>query len=337
MQTGDLPIELMLRADLRIPPFANTTFAAQYQAFLDMARWADDLGFDSIGLSEHHGDPAGYCPAPLTVAAAVLARTSRIKVQVAALLVPLHDPVRLAEQIATIDCMAPGRLSVVVGAGYRKFEFEMAGIERGTRGGRVEETLTLWRKAWTGQPFEWRGREMLVTPPPATPGGPKIFLGGKSVAAARRAARFQCDFWPANTDASLREAYFEECRVQGFDGKCEGLGDVRPLRAGFTMVSRDPEDAWRKIADAVIYDAATYAAWQDDSVRSSFFVSDAPDLAAIRASGQFLVQTPEECLALAREKRGLTLHPLMGGIDVDTAWDSLRLFEAEVLPHIRNG
>ena len=125
--------DLMMRFDLRLPTFAATSFADQHRAFLDMCRWAEDQGFARIMLSEHHGDPAGYTQSPLTLAAAVLTQTSRIELLVAALLVPLHDPARLAEQLAVIDCIAPGRLSVVVGAGYRKAEFEMAQVPRGTR------------------------------------------------------------------------------------------------------------------------------------------------------------------------------------------------------------
>src|SRR5207302_1887574 len=84
---------------------------------LEMVDWAERMGFQSVNLSEHHGDPAGYLPAPLTLAAAVLARTEHIAVTVGAALVPLHDPVRIAEQLAVLDLIGPGRLSVIVGAG----------------------------------------------------------------------------------------------------------------------------------------------------------------------------------------------------------------------------
>jgi alkanesulfonate monooxygenase SsuD/methylene tetrahydromethanopterin reductase-like flavin-dependent oxidoreductase (luciferase family) len=326
--------DLTMRFDIRLPPFAKTSFADQYRACLAMSRWAEDQGFTRIMLSEHHGDPAGYLSAPLTLAAAILAATSRIEVVIAALLVPLHDPVRLAEQIATIDCIAPGRLSIVVGAGYRKAEFEMAQVARGTRGRVVEECVALWRKAWTGEPFDWQSRELLVTPPPATPGGPTIMIGGKSEPAARRAARLRLPFYPANAEPALRDAYFDECRTIGFDGSVEGQlpGRARP---GFLMVSRDPEAVWRAIGEHALYDAATYRAWQDDKVHSSWVIEDSSNLDAIRASGNYVVATPEQCRELAEANMGLTLHPLMGGIDPALAWESLRLIETEVLPHLR--
>lgn len=204
-------VSLRMRFDLRVPPFAATTFAAQYEACLEMAEWADTIGVQSITLSEHHGDPAGFTPAPVTLAAAVLARTSRVAVSIAAALAPLHDPVRLAEQLATVDCLAPGRLSVVLGLGYRRAEFEMAGVDRGSRGRLLEEAVSVLRSAFTGEPFTWRDREVLVTPPPATPGGPRLLVGGKTAIAARRAARLRCDFAPAVGDPAVLDAYRAEC------------------------------------------------------------------------------------------------------------------------------
>jgi alkanesulfonate monooxygenase SsuD/methylene tetrahydromethanopterin reductase-like flavin-dependent oxidoreductase (luciferase family) len=327
------PIDLSLRFDLRVPPFAATTYAAQHGACLDMAQWAEEHGFARVNLAEHHGDEAGFCSAPLTVAAAILGRTKRIHVRVSAALVPLHDPVRLAEQIATIDCLAPGRFSVVVGAGYRKAEFAMAGVDRGLRGRLVEECLAVWKKAWTGEEFQWRGRTIRVTPVPATPGGPLVLVGGKSEAAARRAGRLRYPFLPANANPALSAAYHEECRKGGYDGDVVGL-DLLTGQPGFVMVSDDPEATWRQIGQNALYDAATYKSWQDDAVRSSFVVAESGSLEGLRASGQYAVLTPGDCAAMARKNRVLALHPLMGGIPPDTAWQGLHLCARDVLPHI---
>src|SRR3954465_7995112 len=83
-------LELQLRFDLRVPPMAKTDHATQYRACLEMVEWGERMGFQDMTLSEHHNDEAGYLPAPLTLAAAVLARTSRLRVSIAAALVPLH-------------------------------------------------------------------------------------------------------------------------------------------------------------------------------------------------------------------------------------------------------
>src|SRR2546428_12103753 len=106
-----------LRFDLRVPPFARTTHARQYAARLDMCEWADAQGFDVVAISEHHGVECGYMSSPVTLAAAIAARTHRLAINVAAVLVPLHDPIRLAEQLATAALVARGRLSVLARMG----------------------------------------------------------------------------------------------------------------------------------------------------------------------------------------------------------------------------
>src|SRR2546421_636513 len=104
-------LELQLRFDLRVPPLAKTDHATQYRACLEMVEWGERMGFQDVTLSEHHNDDAGYLPAPLTLAAAILGRTARIKVSVSAALVPLHDPLRIAEQLAVLELIGPGRIS----------------------------------------------------------------------------------------------------------------------------------------------------------------------------------------------------------------------------------
>jgi alkanesulfonate monooxygenase SsuD/methylene tetrahydromethanopterin reductase-like flavin-dependent oxidoreductase (luciferase family) len=345
MAVGTPMTRLSMRFDLRVPPFAETDFAGQHRAMLEMVEWADRIGVEVIPLSEHHGDPAGFTSAPLTLAAAILSRTRRLRVSIQAALVPLHDPVRLAEQIATIDCLAPGRLSVVLGAGYREAEFAMAGIERGDRGRLVEECVAVMRSAWSGKPFEWRGREILATPPPATPGGPEVLVGGKTIAGARRAARMRCRFSPAVAGLDVIGAYFEESDRLGFAEAdvygCVSLDEFReqhppdgPVAPGFVMLSEDPEKTSRQIARYAEYDAQTYAAWQEDGVVSDWAVPGAETWEQLRESGRYCVMTPAECRALAERDGHLMLHPLMGGISPELAWESLRLFEAEVLPHL---
>lgn len=338
-------LSVSIRFDLRVAPFAKTTFSRQHRAMLEMVSWADRVGLTTVCLSEHHGDPAGFTSAPLTLAAAVLARTERIRVSIAAALVPLHDPIRLAEQIATIDCLAPGRLAVVLGAGYRSAEFEMAGIERRERGRRVEECVEVLRAAFGGEPFAFRGRTVRVTPPAATPGGPAIYVGGKTEASARRAARLRCGYQPAVANPAVVAAYYDECERQGFDG-AEVFGArtfadylaAHPAGAkaapGFVMVSRDPDATWSEIGPLAVHDATTYAAWQEDGVVSDTAVPGAQTAEDLRASGQFAVVTPDECLALAERHGSLMLHPLMGGLSPEIAWEGLHLFEQAVLPRL---
>jgi len=217
-------------------------------------------------LSEHHGVEDGYLPAPLVLAAAIAGRTQKIRISIAAVLVPLHDPVRLAEQLAVLDLASGSRTSLIAGLGYRPEEFAMAGVERAQRGRLLEEYVGVMRQAWTGEPFTWRGRTIRVTPKPASP--PTVLVGGSTEKAARRAARLKSGFFPAIGDPRLAEVYRAECERLGFDGGFVHL----PSGPGFVHVSDDPARDWARIAPHALYDAQTYASWQTPGQRSSVHV-----------------------------------------------------------------
>lgn len=318
-----------LRFDLRVPPFAQTTHEQQYAACVEMTQWADKLGFDFIALSEHHGVEDGFMPAPLTLAAALLARTKRIRINVAALLLPLHDPIRLAEQMATLDLLGPGRLSLVAGLGYRQEEFDMAGIDRKQRGKLLDEYVGVMRQAWTGEPFEWRGRTIRVTPKPST--APIILIGGSTPNAAKRAARLRAGFFPAVGDPALAELYQSECERLGFRG---GFAMV-PGGPGFIHVTATPEEDWNVVGPHALYDAQTYDSWQTPDQRNSEVHVHATTIDDVKGSGVYRVVTPQECLKIGEQFGRVLLHPLMGGLSPEFAWRGLRLFEKEVLPALR--
>jgi alkanesulfonate monooxygenase SsuD/methylene tetrahydromethanopterin reductase-like flavin-dependent oxidoreductase (luciferase family) len=316
-----------LRYDLRVPVFASTNHPALYAACLEQCAWADEKGLDVAVLSEHHGIDDGYMSAPLTLAAAIAGRTKRLQINIAAILVPLHDPVRLAEQIATLDLVSGGRIGYVCGLGYRHEEFEMAGVDRSQRGRLLEEAVEVMRKAWTGEPFEWRGRTVRVTPRPRAQ--PLLLIGGSTAAAARRAARLRAGFFPAVGDPKLQEIYEEECGKQGFQGFC-----MLPGGPGFVHVSDDPERDWQRIAPHALHEAQTYASWQTPGQRSQVHV-DAKEIEELKRSGVYRVVTPDECVALAKQFGRVVLHPMMGGLAPELGWESLERFAAKVLPRLK--
>src|SRR5262245_1007076 len=98
-----------------------------YAAALDQVQWADGLGFDCVGLGEHHGSPDGYNPSPLVLASAMGARTRRIRLRTSVVLAPLYDPIKLAEDAAVTQLATNGRLLLGLGGGYRPSEFETFG------------------------------------------------------------------------------------------------------------------------------------------------------------------------------------------------------------------
>ena len=121
-------------------------------------------------------------------ATAALLSLPTVPITVAALLVPLHDPVRLAEDMAVLDVVSRGRVAYVAGLGYRSEEYAMFGRSLAERGRRMDECLTVLQRALTGEEFAYDGRTVRVTPQPITAGGPLLLYGGGSPAAARRAA-----------------------------------------------------------------------------------------------------------------------------------------------------
>src|SRR5689334_17644310 len=131
----------VIRFDLRQPGREPAEVAAAYSTAVEMAEWADAKGFGMCVLSEHHGSPDGYLTSPLVLGAAIAARTKRIPINVAALLVPLHDPIQLAEDLTTLDLISNGRISFVTGLGYRPVEYAMAGADWSRRGKRLDECL----------------------------------------------------------------------------------------------------------------------------------------------------------------------------------------------------
>src|SRR3954447_12353579 len=141
----------LLRFDLRAPSF-GAPVADLYATALDMAERSEQHGFAAVVVSEHHASDDGYLPSPLVVPAAMAARTKQIAISVAALLVPLYDPVKHAEDIVVLDHVSRGRVSYVAGIGYRPAEYASLGRAFADRGRDIEAAIGLMRRAWTGEP-----------------------------------------------------------------------------------------------------------------------------------------------------------------------------------------
>ncbi|MCU1457148.1 MAG: Luciferase-like, subgroup [Actinomycetia bacterium] len=317
----------VLRFDLRRAPFSTVSEAEQYSQCLEMSGWADDHGFVAMTVPEHHG--VDFVSAPLTLAGMILGRTRNAFVTVNALLLTLHDPVRLAEQIATLDLASGGRFSFVGGLGFRVEEFEMAGLDRSQRGALMDEHVEVMLQAWAGKPFEWRGRTVVVTPTPVRPPQQLMMIGGAARASAERAARFGLSFFTMSVDPAVGEMYRSACERRRFtDGVFHAPGG--PL---FVHVTEDPDRLWDAIGPYALYDMQSYLSWQtpdQDSV-AALTVHSVDDL---KASGLWQVVTPDECVELARRHGSVVLHPLMGGISPDLGWESLQLYVDKVLPRL---
>jgi alkanesulfonate monooxygenase SsuD/methylene tetrahydromethanopterin reductase-like flavin-dependent oxidoreductase (luciferase family) len=317
-----------IRYDLRNPAFAGVSMADRYQATLEMSEWADRLGAYFIGLSEHHASDDGYLPSPLPMAAAIAARTTTSRIAVNAIPAPFHDPLRLAEDIAVVDQLSRGRLDLTLVGGYVREEFDMFGVQLADRPRHVTELVKTLRQAWTGEPFEYRGRTVRVTPTPFQPGGPKLTLGGSSEPAARRAARIGDAFMPS--EPHQWDFYQDECIKLG-------KPDPGPFMGGDTRVlyvAEDVDRTWEQVGPHFLHETNAYGVWQGEAGTQAGFHA-VPDVETLRAEEQYRVVTPEELVTELREAGPygfVLLHPMVGGVPPEVAWESLRLFEHEVLP-----
>lgn len=305
--------------------------AELYDAALAMCEWGERLfGGVMVTLTEHHGSDEGHLPSPLIAAAAVAGRTRRAHILVVAVILPLRDVLQLAEDVAVLDLVSGGRVDIVYGAGYRYEEFAMFDVDIRRRGELMEESVQALQQAWTGEPFEYRGRTVRVTPRPRRQPRPPLMLGGSSPAAARRAARHADLFIPSVPEAM--DAYAEELERLGKPANAFDMTAGRPPTVN--LVHPDPEAAWSLVGQHCMHDMTTYAAWLRDGRGGGGPYGPVADLDELRASGLYNIVTPEECAKLVVEYGALEMHPLVGGLPPEVAFASLDLVEHQVLPAV---
>lgn len=326
-------MKLSLRYDMRAPAIGAPA-ADLYRAAVEQAAWGDAAGFETVYIAEHHGAEDGYCASPMILAGAMLGRTERIGVHFSALVAVLHDPLRLAEDLATLDLIGRGRVEMTMGIGYRPDEFEMFGIPMKRRVRLLEEIIETLDKAWTGEPFEFRGRQVRVRPTPVTRPRPPVHIGGSADPSAARAARLGDNYYPAGSD--------KERLYQLFDAACERLGrpvPPRPAPAGplFLHITDDPERDWHRLAPHLMYTTNMNAQWAKERGTGTTGYTAVDSIDDLERLPEFQVLTPDECVeyAVARgDHSELMFQPLMGGAPPEIGWRSLELFAAEVLPRL---
>lgn len=314
-----------IRFDMRRAPFSAMDDAALYSESIAMSRWADEAGAVAVTVSEHHG--VDFISAPIALGGAIVGATRNVRVTVNALLITLHDPIRLAEQIATLDLVSGGRFGIVAGLGYRHEEFAMAGVDRRRRGALTEEYLQVLRTAFTGEEFEWRGRQIVVTPKPKSPMEALVWAGGSVAASARRAARLRLPLFTMSTNPAIGDAYRQACAEAGYEGLF-----MAPSGPSFVHISEDPERTWAQIGEYALYDATSYASWQTHDHDNVVALDSATTVGDLEASGMWRVVTPEQAVELGRTHGAVALHPLMGGIPPELGWESMQLYVDKVAP-----
>ncbi|MDH3708028.1 MAG: LLM class flavin-dependent oxidoreductase [Acidimicrobiia bacterium] len=315
-----------IRFNFALPGLDPAENARRHRAAVTIAQAADRAGLQNVSLEEHHGvhhdgQPLGWCASPFTIAAAVLAVTERVTVGLWGIALPLHDPVRVAEDVATLDLLGPGRVVLVVNAGYRAAEFDAHGVDFDDRDQLFDTKLAALLAAWSDG--------STTTPVPATRPHPMVLVGGASVADARRAAAHQLAFRPSADRAELRTAYDAACEAHGH----HPLYLPPPADVHIVQVADDPDEWWQAVGPHLLLEAQVYASWLTDDDHSAVH-SRAATVDELRAEGRYQVLTPGQAVELAHRSGSILFHPLCGGTPLDRAEQSAALFIDDVLPRL---
>ena len=247
--------------------FANSGPFSRPELFGQLAREAEEFGFESLWTVEHVVVPQPHTPypgskdgqmpggdhvaipdplIPLGYAAAV---TSRIKLATGIVILPQRHPLYLAKQLATIDLLSHGRMMLGIGSGWMKEEFAAVGVDFHRRGAITDESIQALRALWRDNPASFHGEhfhfhDVKSLPKPVQPGGIPIHVGGHSPAAARRAGRFGDGFFPTIVEPAKLKAIFATVREEA---KKAGRN---PDAIEFTAMGAAKLDAVRAAGDA---------------------------------------------------------------------------------------
>lgn len=331
---------------LQSPPHNPTPHRKLYSDMLKEIETADQMGFDSAWLSEHHFLDDGYCPSLLTTASAIAARTKNIRIGTGILLMPLHDPVKVAEDSAIVDLVSGGRLILGLGLGYRQEEFDNFGRSLKERKGRMEESLEILRNAWGDGPFSHDGKyyklsNVNITPKPVQKPVP-IWIGAFSEPAIRRAARIGASLYiPAIGVIPIVKALFDmhSSFLKEYGRNPDEF--EKPLVRETYISDKKSDDAWEEVKEHVTYTAKGYASWGSMVDEEGNLVTDpANPVIYDVARKQSLIGTPEECIEQIKEYKektptdNLILRFKFPGISHEQSMRSMKLFAEKVMPEV---
>jgi alkanesulfonate monooxygenase SsuD/methylene tetrahydromethanopterin reductase-like flavin-dependent oxidoreductase (luciferase family) len=274
--------------DMRNPPHRQRPWSAHYGRWLERIEEAERLGAEAVWLTEHHFFDDGYLPQCWTLAAAIAARTGRIRIGTAVALLPLHSALDLAEQIALVDVISGGRVEPGFGVGYRKPEYVSFDGDFKRRYGIFARRIAEMR-AWWGETPEAKHK---VTPGPLQSPVP-MWAGFAGPMGARMAGRL--DLGLLSLEHRLLEDYTEGLADGGHDPSTARMGGQIEF-----FITDDPEKAWAELGDHVAYRWRSYNRYMFEGTSRE---ADPPvhfDMADVRK--RFLLGTPEHIAEVIRSR-----------------------------------
>ncbi|MBM4255086.1 MAG: LLM class flavin-dependent oxidoreductase [Deltaproteobacteria bacterium] len=319
-----------------------------YREYIEQTVLAEELGYDTIWLTEHHFDDDGWSPSLLPLAAGIATRTSRIRIGTFILILPFQHALRVAEDTATVDILSNGRIDLGVGKGYRVKEFTGFGIPREQREAMLEEGLEVIRRAWTEKKFSFDGqfyhlRDVTLTPRPVQQPHPPLWIGARGKKAVERAARLGYHLMGTG-ELEVQQFYDRALTQHGRHPQDFSLTQLR-----WMYVAKTREQAWEEAGPhlSYIFSTAFPLLKEAGDLRKDRAMGEVPSLANLQkidpgVPGGFpVIGTPDDCRrAIESYRQGtrvtdLALGMYLPGFAPEKIRQSITLFAREVIPHFK--
>lgn len=311
----------------------SASVSDEYRTLCDLAETAEDSGFDSVWVSEHHFSPDGYLPSVFPVLGAVAAVTSHVGLGTAAVIAPFHHPLRLAEDAAVTDLLSGGRLTLGLVSGWRDAEFRGFSVPRSKRARRLEETVAILRQAWRQEVWH-QGREYVIEGVDVRPRPPQpipILLGGFAAPAVDRAGRIADGFIASADSVDAVSLRFKHAMAAASDAGREPFRLAVMLDAAFTGTPG--------ALDGYRYKQEVYRHWKSDAGTSpaTSQAPGQPDSLLVHGDAAALIAGIARYVPSSCDDITLIVRLHFPGMRLSDSIASVRRFGAEVIPSLREG
>jgi probable F420-dependent oxidoreductase len=307
------------------------------------AQLAEQVGFDTFLVGEHHQHRDGFLPSPLILATAIAARTQHIRIGTGILLLPLYHPVHVAEDAATLDLISKGRVILGVGIGYQEGDFRAFGVPRRQRVSRLEEGIEIIRGCWTQDTLSYAGQRfrldnVAVYPKPVQQPHPPIWVGAMADDSVRRAAQYG-DAWLTGITQAMDNILRHAEMYKAYARECHRPARVMLMRDAWVAPTR--QQAEEEYGPEVL--AAYRYYWRSDSLSFRHMHTEAEFTLEAMGPNRIILGAPDEMVeqlqrwrdAIGAEMVILRLRQAhSGGPPHEKIMRAIRLFGEQVIPKL---